>query len=168
MDIIFYTLIITIVILLVIIWFSAVYNHFQTYIIRINEVDANIDNSLRKRYDLIMKSDEVINSILDTKEDNLPEIKALKEEKDISNFELDRRLIDILAKYYGIKEDNPELKKSDKFNKIDNDIRLSDAEIGAYRRYYNDCITKYNHLVKKFPSNIVSLKIGRASCRERV
>ena len=35
--------------------FVAIYNHFQDYIIRINEAEVNIDATLRKRYDLVNK-----------------------------------------------------------------------------------------------------------------
>ena len=33
----------------------------------------------------------------------------------------------------------------------------SETDIVAFRKYYNDIITDYNRLVKKFPSNIIAL-----------
>jgi len=150
-----------IIILLLVIWFINDYNIFQDYIIRINEVDANIDTSLRKRFDLLMKANEVMTSILDLKDDALPDIKKLKDDKKISSFDLDRRLYESLTKYYGIREDNPELKENVDFVKTDIEIHNSESEMGAYRRYYNDCITKYNKLVKSFPSNIVGFLTGQ-------
>jgi LemA protein len=150
-----------IIILLLIIWIINDYNAFQDYIIRINEVDANIDTTLRKRYDLLMKANEVMTKLLDFKDDALPEIKKLKDDKKISSFDLDRRLYESLTTYYGIREDNPELKKNEDFVKTDVEIHNSESEIGAYRRYYNDCITKYNKLVKSFPSNIIGLFTGQ-------
>lgn len=146
-----------IIILLLVIWFISVYNVFQDYIIRINEVDANIDTSLRKRFDLLMKANEVITSILDLKKDALPEIKKLKDDKKISSFDLDRKLYESLDTYYGMREEYPQLKENADFVKTDIEIHNSESEIGAYRRYYNDCITKYNKLIKSFPSSVVAL-----------
>ena len=53
-------LVIIIVTCFILIWFLSTYNRFQTYIIRINEAEANIDSVLRKRYDLLSKASKVI------------------------------------------------------------------------------------------------------------
>ena len=45
---------------LILIMFIATYNHFQDYIIRINEAEVNIDSILRKRFDLLNKSVGII------------------------------------------------------------------------------------------------------------
>ena len=37
------------------------------------------------------------------------------------------------------------------------DLSESEAEIVAFRKYYNDIITDYNKMVKSFPSNLVAL-----------
>ena len=41
--------------------------------------------------------------------------------------------------------------------KIDIGLNESEAEIVAFRKYYNDIITDYNKLVKAFPTNIIAL-----------
>ena len=48
-------LFIVIVLGILLIWFISIYNKFQTYIIRINEAEVNIDSTLRKRFDLLNK-----------------------------------------------------------------------------------------------------------------
>ena len=45
---------------LIMIMLVSTYNHFQEYIIRINEADVNIDAVLRKRFDLLNKSIGII------------------------------------------------------------------------------------------------------------
>ena len=127
-----YILVIIIAICLILIWYVSVYNNYQNYIIRINEAEAFIDTTLRKRFDLLNKSIEIIKA--NTKETEvlniIDELKTMK----ISNFDLDRKLYDAI----------------NEFNK--------------YRKYYNDIITDYNKLVKKFPSNIVA-KVSRYKTR---
>ena len=44
--------------------------------------------------------------------------------------------------------------------KIDVELSESEAEIVAFRKYYNDIITDYNKLVKNCPSNLVAILKG--------
>ena len=41
--------------------------------------------------------------------------------------------------------------------KIDVELSESEAEIVAFRKYYNDIITDYNKLIKSFPTNTIAL-----------
>ena len=145
---------IIIVISFLLVWFMSTYNDFQNYIIRINEAESFIDTTLRKRFDLLNKSIDIIKNI--TKKDKvLVMIKDLKSVK-LSNFELDRKLYDAINEFNTYKETNEELKDNELFLKVDLSLIESEAEIVAARKYYNDIITEYNSLVRKFPSNIIA------------
>ena len=149
-------LIITISVCLVV--FVTTYNHFQDYIIRINEAEESIDSILRKRFDLLNKSIGIIKA--NTKEDNILEIiKDLKSKK-LTNFELDRKLYDAINEFNEYKEKYDKLKTNESFLKIDINLFESESEIVALRKYYNDIITDYNKLVKNLPSNFVALIKG--------
>ena len=141
---------------LLIIWISTSYNQFQVLIIRINEAEANIDAVLRKRFDLLNKSIDVIKENTKTEEDVLEQIVKLRSRK-LSNFELDIKLYDALKEFEKFKEKYPKLKTAESFMKIDIALNESEAEIVAFRKYYNDIITDYNKLVKSFPTNIIAL-----------
>lgn len=143
------------IIILLIIWFTAVYNKYQTYIIRINEAENFIDNTLRKRYDLLNKAISIIKSHVSKKENVLECIENIKSKK-LSNFELDRKLYEGINEFNKYKEDNEELSNSEEFIKIDLSLYESEAEIVAARKYYNDIITEYNKIISRFPNNIVS------------
>lgn len=155
-------LLIVIGVCLFLIWYINIYNRFQTFIIRINEAEANIDSVLRRRFDLLNKSIGIIKSTTQL-EEVLPIITKLKSKK-ISNFELDRSLYDAINEYTIYKEDYKELMKNDSFVKIDISLNESEAEIAALRKYYNDIITDYNEVARTFPSNIVR-KISRYKIR---
>lgn len=148
------TLIFIIVIICVImIWYISVFNNYQNYIIRINEAEANIDSTLRKRFDLLNKSIGVIKS--NTKEELvLEELAGLKNQK-LTNFELDRKIYIAINEVNTLKEQHKDLKKCEGFLKIELSINETEAEIVASRKYYNDIITDYNKLTRTFPTNIV-------------
>ena len=82
------TIIILIIICFILIWFVSVYNHFQSFIIRINEAENFIDTTLRKRYDLLNKSINIIKAHTKEKANILETIDKMKSKK-LSNFELD-------------------------------------------------------------------------------
>ena len=146
-------LIITISVCLVV--FVTTYNHFQDYIIRINEAEESIDAVLRKRFDLLNKSIGIIKA--NTKEEDvLSIVKELKSKK-ITNFELDRKLYDAINEFNEYKEKYEKLKTNEAYLKIDINLFESESEIVALRKYYNDIITDYNKMVKSLPSNLVAL-----------
>ena len=160
MNAIMYGLLIFIIICLLLIWYVSIYNHYQTYIIRINEAETFIDTTLRKRFDLLNKSIFIIkDNIKENKDDVLKDVSNLVSQK-LDNFELDRKLYNSINEFNQYKEKIPELKSNENFIKIELGLFESESEIVAARKYYNDIITDYNTLISKFPSNIVG-KLNR-------
>jgi len=150
-----YSLIIFIIICIILIWIINTYNKFQSLIIRINQSEASIDTTLRKRFDLLNKTIGIIEE--NTKEKNVLEIINKLRSKKLTNFELDRQLYDAINEYSRYKEKYNELKNNTDFLKIDIGINETEAEIVALRKYYNDIITDYNKLTKTFPSNLIGI-----------
>ncbi len=135
---------------------AGTYNNFQNHIIRINEAEANIDATLRNRFDLLNKSIDIIKANTKIEDKIFTNIIKLRSQK-LSNFELDRELYEGIKEFNKYKEEYPNLKNSEVFTKIDLALTESETDIVAFRKYYNDIITDYNRLVKKFPSNIIAL-----------
>ena len=156
MNTILITILIIILLSLILVWFSLTYNKYQILTIKINEVEANIDTVLRKRFDLLNKSINIIKTNTNIEDDILPLISKLKSKK-ISNFELDRQLYTIINEFNYYKETYQKLNANDAFIKISNSLDESEYEISALRKYYNDTITEYNKMIKKLPSNIISI-----------
>ena len=153
----YYAFLVLVIILgFIFIWFISVYNQFQSYIIRIIEAENFIDTTLRKRYDLLNKSINIIKAHTNKKETILASIDNMKSKK-LSNFEFDRQLYEGINEFNKYKEENEELANNESFLKIDLSLFESESEIVAARKYYNDIITNYNKLITKFPDNIVAL-----------
>lgn len=155
MTVFFIILFLFIILCLLLIWYVNTYNHFQSLIIRINEVEANIDATLRKRFDLLNKSISLIKANIDTDKDVLELIVKLRSRK-LSNFDLDRQLYEAINEFHSYLENYPTLKEQENLQKIDLTLNESEHEITAFRKYYNDTITEYNALVRKFPTNLVA------------
>ena len=151
----FFGLIIVAIVCILFITYVSIYNVYQSYIIRINEAESNIDSTLRKRFDLLSKSIGIIKASCDIDGEILENIVKLRSRK-LSNFELDRQLYDSINEFNTYKEKYKELSNVESFVKIDQALTDSETEIFALRKYYNDIITKYNKMIRMFPSNIVA------------
>ncbi len=151
----FFLLIFCVVVCMIMIWYITTYNKFQNYIIKINEAEANIDSTLRKRFDLLNKSINIIKAHVEDEKEVMEMIVKLRSRK-LTNFDLDRQLYEAINEFHDYEEKNPELKNSETFMKIGISLNESEAEITAARNYYNDTITSFNKMVKIFPSNIIA------------
>ena len=121
------------------VFYATIYNKFQEYIIRINEVESMIDTYLRNKYDLINKSIPIIKGNIKREKEIFGEIVKLRSRK-IGNFELYRILT----------------RASNELNELRTEYNDIDIKIDNAIEYYNDNITIYNSLLKKFPSNIIA------------
>lgn len=134
-------------------------NNFNEYIIKIDETLINIDSILKKRFDLLNKSIEIIKLNTNIEGEILPTLEAIRSEK-LNNFELDIKLYDIIKEFQEYAEINTELKEIEDYNKIEIELIESEAEIVSLKKYYNDTIIKYNNLIYKFPTSLVATLKG--------
>lgn len=150
---------IIIVMCLIIGIYITLYNKLQDYVIRINEVEAILDSNLRDKYDNInrcvslIKSSEFIDEEVDKK--MFEEIVKLRTRK-ISNFDLDRKLVEANNNFISLKEKYKELKENKEIISISKKLEELDEAIIVNRDYYNRNIAEYNKLVAVFPTNIVA------------
>lgn len=143
------------VICIILLLFFLSYNHFQEYIIRINEAEVSIDSVLRKRFDLLNKATDFIKEV--TEEDTvLPTVISLRSQK-LSNIELDKQLYPAIEEFQSYAEKYEKLKENEGYVKTQINLMESESEIVALRKYYNDISKEYNKLIKSFPSNLVAL-----------
>ncbi len=149
-------LIILIILFLLFIYSSITYNKFQDYIIKINEVEGKIDDTLRNKFDSILEMNNIIKETIKTKKVIVDDISKLRDEK-VSSFELDRSLSKSLNKIDFIKGQYDELKNNEKLNKLTYEIEDMNESLDAYKKYYNEQVVLYNKLIRIFPYNLIGL-----------
>jgi len=148
--------IIFVIIGLLCLFFISTLQRFRENTIRLNEAEANIDASLRKRYDWLNKAFDIIKRMSDEDEDVMPIFNQLRS-KVLDNYEFDKKLCDAIDEFMSCKDDVENLKNNDEYLKIEINLLESEVEIVSLRKYYNDIAKKYNKEVKSFPSLIVAL-----------
>ena len=139
--------------------YVTLYNKLQDYVIRIDEVESMIDNKLRDKYYAINKSVSLIKGNSNVKkeldEKVFEEVVKLRTRK-LSNFDLDRKLVEANTSFVALKEKYKELLESEEIVNISNKIEEVDENLVVNKEYYNKNISEYNKLVKMFPTNIVA------------
>lgn len=154
------TIIYALLILLVIggigtIFYIVYYNALQDCKTKIDESESMIDEALRSKYDILLKLESLIKTNIKETKINFKDLNDLKKES-ISNFQLERKLVDTVLLINKIQDDFPKLEEIKEYRELLNDIRVMDERINASKKYYNKYASKSNELVRKFPSNIIA------------
>ena len=134
--------------------YISIYNKLQKNLIRINEAEFQIDETLRKRYDILVQIESIINEATKLKQNNFKDLEDKNVE--ISNFDFDRTLTKATNTFNKIWQDYPVELDKDEFRQLMVDLKINEEKNEASKSYYNRYTTNLNSLIKKFPSNIVA------------
>ena len=126
---------------------------------------ADLDVMLQRRADLIPNlvntvkgyvahENEVIDKITTARE-NLVNAKTL-DEKQKANDELTNSLNALMV----VVENYPDLKSSENFINLQDELAGSENRISTARRDYNDAVNAYNSSIKRFPNNMLAGMFG--------
>ena len=130
------------------VFYATVYNRFQDYIIRINEVESMIDTNLRNKYDLLNRAIPIIKGNIQKDKELFEELVKLRSRK-VGNFELYRVLVRASNEFNGLKEEYPDIDKSNELKKIRTQISDIDLKLDNEIEYYNENISTYNSLQRE-------------------
>ena len=135
---------------------NIIYNKFQDFIIKINEVEGKIDDTLRSKFDNILKINNIIKEKIKTNKELVDDLEELKNE-DKSSFEIYRILTESYNKIDFVRKQYKEVSTSDEVNKLFFEINDMDESLNAYIKFYNENIVEYNKLIRKFPYNLIGI-----------
>ena len=159
-------LIITLVIIAVIALFLiSGYNGMVTKKENVETQFSNLGVMLQRRADLIpnlvssvegyMDHEESIISQITTARENLLKANTVEEKQDAND-----KLTSALDAFMVIVENYPDLKASENFINLQDELAGTENRIAVARRDYNDAVKTYNTSIKKFPNNLLSGMFG--------
>ena len=148
-------LIILVVIFSIFLIVNIIYNKFQDFIIKIKEVEGKIDDTLRDKYDDLLKINNIVKEKINTDKEIIDDLENIKTDEKTS-FEIHRILKESFNKLDFIKKQYDELNTED-VNKLFYEINEMDESLNAYIKYYNENIVDYNTYIRKFPYNIIGI-----------
>lgn len=140
---------------LIALFYILIFNKLQYGKTKIEHVEGLIDDDLREKYDIVVRADNAIKSLLNTKKDYLKDYTNLKDAK-ISNFDLERKLKEAENLILNLYNDNTELTENDNMFQIMRDFKTVNEKLTAGISYYNRQMNVLNAYIRKFPNNIIA------------
>ena len=157
--------IIAIILAVIVVWLIAVFNGLIKLRNQADESWSDIDVQLKRRYDLIPNLVNAVKgyatheqSVLEnvTKARNMAMgAKTVEEHAKAENM-----LTGALKTLFAVSENYPDLKASNNFMQLQDELSDTENKIQAARRFYNNNVRLFNTKQQTFPSNIVANMLG--------
>ena len=137
------------------------YNNFVKLRNRIEESLAQLDVTLKKRFDLIPNLVETVKGYAAHEKETLEGVinarnsglnASTLEDKDLQS----KNLTSDISHLFAVAENYPELKANENFMSLQNSLMKIEDEILMCRKYYNAVVKHFNTATETFPSNIIA------------
>lgn len=154
-------LVVVAVIALVAIWAISTNNSLVKLEVSIEQKQAEIDNQLKRRADLIPNLVNTVKGLTKQELDIVNSITASREkmnsgstqDKLDANTELSRNITLLVENY-------PEIKSDATFTSLMDELSGTENRIAVARKNYNDEVAVYNKKIAVFPSSIIANMFG--------
>lgn len=153
-------IIIAIIVLLVVL-VVAIYNGLVSSRLKVKNAWSQIDVQLQRRFDLIPNLVECVKGYMEHEKNVLSKVTELRTSwsnaTSISEkADIDNQLSNTLKTIMAISENYPDLKASQNFSELQEELRATENKISFSRQFYNDSVTAYNTKLEVVPTNIIA------------
>jgi LemA protein len=163
MDISLIIVLVVVGVIVLFVW--GVYNSLVTAKIRIKEAFSQIDVQLKRRTDLIPNLIETVKGYAKHEKGVLEQVteartnlmgaKTTQQKAEANNM-----LSDTLKSLFAVSENYPDLKASQNFLSLQEELADTENKIAYSRQFYNSNVMDYNTKLQVFPSNVVGNMFG--------
>ena len=123
----------------------------------VKQAKSGIDIYLNQRFDLIPNLVECVKAYSKHEKELLENVIKLRTQCiENKNLKLAEELNNNVNKIIAIAEEYPELKASEQFLNLQNNLSKLESQLQAARRKYNNEVTDYNTLINTVPTNILA------------
>ncbi|MDD5589977.1 MAG: LemA family protein [Candidatus Portnoybacteria bacterium] len=149
----------------VVFWFIIAYNRFVRLNRRKDEAWSDIDVQLKRRHDLIPNLVETIKGYASHERELFEKVtqaraQAISASGAAQKGEAEKALSGALKSLFAVAENYPQLRASENFGKLQEELSDTENKIQAARRFYNGNARDLNIAVETFPSNLVAKVFG--------
>jgi len=150
---------------LLLLFFVIIYNGLVRDRNKVDNSWGQIDVQLKRRYDLIPNLVETVKGYATHERETFENVTQARagaqsastpgEQAQAENF-----LTSALRQLFAVAEDYPELRASENFASLQQDLEETENRIAVSRQIYNDTVLSYNNKVQQIPTNIVASMTG--------
>ena len=153
--------IIALIIFIVLIWWVKTSNRFNRYKVVIDESKKNVDIALAKRYDTICEMIKVAKSYAKHESSTFSDVIKLRQNANIKEFNATIQNQDKeISKIFALAESYPDLKSSQEFINLQDEISDENEQLAAAKRIVNNNISIINQEIVSFPKSVVAKSKG--------
>ena len=153
-----------VVVVLAIFWFIAAKNSLVSLKENVEMQQSQIETTLQRRSDLIPNLVATVKGYATHEEKIFTEIADARsklagciESGDIGNItEANNALDSALGRLLAISENYPDLKASEQFTALQDELAGTENRISVARQHYNEKVKDYNTAVQKFPTSMIA------------
>lgn len=150
------------ILLIVAFYVIRTYNNFISFGERVTNGKAQISTQLESRWDAVKSLIDATRQYSKHEAETLERVIAqrisVSQDSSIEEMEQDdQQLNNVVSRLIAISESYPELKASDVYKTTMDSIQKFEDNVRHARMIYNDTVTRYNRLVRMFPSNFVAM-----------
>ena len=142
-----------------------VYNSLATGKVRIKEAESGIDVQLKRRVDLIPNLIETVKGYAKHEKsvfENVTKARSqlMKAETPAQKASSNNMLSDALKSLFAISENYPQLRASENFKELQQELEDTENKIAYSRQFLNSNVRDYNTTLANFPSGAIGKAFG--------
>ena len=159
------TLVIGIIIVLIIAYLWFTYNSLIVLRERIKEALSQIDVQLKRRTDLIPNLIETVKGYAKHEKSVFEEVtraraNMLKAQSPNEKAQADNMMEKALKSIFAVAENYPDLKASENFLNLQEELTDTENKISYSRQFYNSNVLAFNSSIKTFPTVLIANQFG--------
>lgn len=145
---------------------AVVYNRLVRLRNSIKESWSDVDTELKRRYDLIPNLVSTVKGYAKHEREVFDEVTRAREAaltntgSPAAQAKDENQLVGALRSLFAIAENYPDLKASQNFLSLQQELSNTEDRIQAARRFYNANVRENNIMIQSFPSNIIANLFG--------
>jgi LemA protein len=153
------------IVVLIILYVVALYNRLVVDRNRIDNAWSQIDVQLRRRYDLIPNLIETVKGYAAHEREVFEKVTEARANAIAANTVKDQGqaenvLTQALRSVFAVAENYPQLRATENFQQLQEELSGTESKIAFARQFYNDTVLRYNNARQAFPAVIVANAFG--------
>ena len=148
-------------VVIVILWFIFSYNSFIRIRNHVDNAWSQIDVQLKRRFDLIPNLMETVKGYMKHEKSTLKEVTEartafLRAKGPAQMAKAENQLEGALKSIFAVAESYPQLRASENFMQLQEELSGTESKIAYARQFYNDNVQSWNIKCHTFPSNMIA------------
>lgn len=155
-------MIVLIILAILLIIILTLYNTLVKLRNKVAQAQSGIDVYLNQRFDLIPNLVECVKAYSKHEQSIFTEIASLRaaHQQQPNNLNNSENLNNKMNQLIALAENYPELKASEQYLNLQNNLTKIESQLQAARRIYNNEVTNYNNKIEVVPSNLIAHLFG--------